>query len=220
MSRLTARLLHSLLIVATVLLLRPTLAVAQATDPRALSNRGIEHFRNGEYDLALSDFQASYALNPLPELLFNIAQAYRMQGNCPMALRSYNEYLSSAPRGLMQRRAAARIAALHECRDASAPAPAEPEAAESDPVPAPAPASPELIRAAPVPEAQPPPPSRQAVVATSSANPPHPPSRKGWVWGVVAASAVVVAGAITIGVVFGSSDRYPPPPSLGSLHGN
>src|SRR5262245_62171614 len=58
---------------------------------------GNRHFNLAEYDLAIAEYKEAYRLSDKPGLLFNIAQAYRLSGDCPMALRFYENYRRLAP---------------------------------------------------------------------------------------------------------------------------
>ena len=104
----------------------PGIGYAKSPDSRALSNSGIANFRRGDYQRAIRDFEASYALEPMAELRFNIAQALRLLGNCPGALHNYQDYLRAAPDGRLRPKALARIAELQSCATAEqAPAAAD-----------------------------------------------------------------------------------------------
>jgi tetratricopeptide (TPR) repeat protein len=90
-------------------------AAAEGDAAEALSAEGVAHFRRGEYTQAIEAFEASYALRPLPELLYDLAQAYRRLGNCEQALGYYRRYFEHAPPGSLRDKAAARIAELSPC---------------------------------------------------------------------------------------------------------
>jgi tetratricopeptide (TPR) repeat protein len=107
--------LTGLLVLTLVGLAARGSARAQGLDARALSNRAVDYFRRGQYEQALADFEASYALNPIPEMLFNIGQTYRLRGDCSRALQSYRRYLEISPTGRLRDKAAARIAELQNC---------------------------------------------------------------------------------------------------------
>jgi tetratricopeptide (TPR) repeat protein len=64
---------------------------------RQLSDEGLAHFQERRYDEAIVAFQASYAIAPLPQLTFNLAQAFRLKGDCPRAAEHYRRYLREAP---------------------------------------------------------------------------------------------------------------------------
>src|SRR5262249_55516124 len=67
---------------------------------------GMQHYKNaqrahdaGEYELAIREYQAAYAINPLPLLLFDIGQVYRLIGNAEQAETYYRKYLALEPNG-------------------------------------------------------------------------------------------------------------------------
>ncbi len=75
---------------------------AQAKD--AAEMRAREQFRagqsaysSGEYEKALSAFSEAYGLQPVPGLLFNIAQCHRKLGNYERAAVFYQSYLELSP---------------------------------------------------------------------------------------------------------------------------
>lgn len=55
------------------------------------------HYKNGDYAAAASEYLAAYAVQPLPALLLNAAQAYRMLGDEQAALAHYREFVKLAP---------------------------------------------------------------------------------------------------------------------------
>ena len=57
-------------------------AVAEA---RALYTDGLRLYRAGVYDEAIAKLQASYRLVPAPGLLYDMAQAHRLKGDCAAA---------------------------------------------------------------------------------------------------------------------------------------
>jgi tetratricopeptide (TPR) repeat protein len=72
-------------------------------DPR---RRAREHFERGrelqnagDFNGAIAEYAAGYALIPLPEFLFNIAQCYRLLGNKTAAIDYYERYVEAAPSG-------------------------------------------------------------------------------------------------------------------------
>jgi tetratricopeptide (TPR) repeat protein len=76
---------------------------AEAGDPvppraRKLAARGRELHERGDYTRAIAAFKEAYVLAPSPGLLFNIAQAYRLQGNCDDAALMYRRYIATTPR--------------------------------------------------------------------------------------------------------------------------
>jgi hypothetical protein len=65
-------------------------AVAEA---RALYTDGLRLYRAGVYDEAIAKLQASYRLVPAPGLLYDMAQAHRLKGDCAAARDLYRAYL-------------------------------------------------------------------------------------------------------------------------------
>lgn len=51
------------------------------------------------YDDAIHEFEAAYQIAPVPELLFNIAQADRLKGDAAKAIEMYRRYIEQAPNG-------------------------------------------------------------------------------------------------------------------------
>src|SRR5678815_3358010 len=58
---------------------------------------GLRRYNLAEYDSAIEEFKQSYALAPLPLLLFNLAQAHRMKKNYEQAVNLYRNYLRNQP---------------------------------------------------------------------------------------------------------------------------
>jgi tetratricopeptide (TPR) repeat protein len=59
--------------------------------------RGLQHYQDGEFELAIDEFSAGYELDPQPELLFALAQAERLSGDCASASVYYREFLDTDP---------------------------------------------------------------------------------------------------------------------------
>src|SRR6185295_11543903 len=91
------------LLLVTLLVAAPSWA---EPDARALYQSGDAHFKRSEWDPAIADFQRAYELSKAPGLLFNLAQAHRLKGDCGGALRLYREYLRLDPTGKMRAKAA------------------------------------------------------------------------------------------------------------------
>jgi tetratricopeptide (TPR) repeat protein len=75
---------------------------ADSSDPvppraRKLAERGRELHERGDYARAIAAFKEAYVLAPSPGLLFNLAQAYRLQGNCDDAAAMYRRYIAASP---------------------------------------------------------------------------------------------------------------------------
>jgi tetratricopeptide (TPR) repeat protein len=136
-----------------------TLAVAASVNPAhaegtpEAERKAKAHFaqatafqEKGMYDHAVAEYQAAYALLPMPDFLFNIAQCYRQKGDPGSALRYYKLYLEADPDGRGRAEARAYIVELTSVvsEPSSAPAetqPARPPATQPDSAPASAPAT-------------------------------------------------------------------------------
>jgi hypothetical protein len=60
---------------------------------------GLEAQSAGRYDEAIGFYRQAYDAVPHPELLFNLAQAYRLKGDPETALGMYQRYLAIEPKG-------------------------------------------------------------------------------------------------------------------------
>lgn len=79
-----------------------TVAVAQPAPPppaeeqvaraRQLYLEGKSHYDVGDYAKAIEIWKRAYVLSNAPMLLFNIAQAHRLSGDCATALKVYASY--------------------------------------------------------------------------------------------------------------------------------
>lgn len=77
---------------------RPTPTPAQAgTAARAHAARAKQHFDRGEYAQAIVAYREAYRLLPAPGVLYNLAQAYRLVGDCGNATAMYRDFLRLAP---------------------------------------------------------------------------------------------------------------------------
>lgn len=83
----------------TVLLLITTLEAVASAQPTAedLYGQGEEAFNRRAYSDAIEKWQASYELSHEPLLLFNLAHAYRLSGDCPRALATYRRFMAEDP---------------------------------------------------------------------------------------------------------------------------
>ena len=64
----------------------------------ALYDKGKRHFDIAEYTAAIAAWKEAYLLSSEPLLLFNIAQAHRLAGDCGQANRFYLNYKRVQPR--------------------------------------------------------------------------------------------------------------------------
>jgi hypothetical protein len=101
----------------TALLLAGCLARIAAADPAAdyerAFRRGNELFDGGRWGAARAEYEAAYAIDPRPILLFNIASTYRREGDRVNARLHYQRYLddagADAPLGAIARKTIADI---------------------------------------------------------------------------------------------------------------
>jgi len=195
---------------------------ARAADAAALYDEGKRHFDIGEYAQAIASWKRSYLRSSAPLLLFNIAQAYRLSGNCAQANRFYLNYrrVEKHPKNQAELdRAMARCAGIEPATgDASEPPAAS--APDAGPTPGAAPASPGAAPAAiAVPgaasEPAPAPPragtaaAPGAAAASAPAGPPVPAADRagrGWQIAGIATGAVGIA-ALAAGGIYAIAAR-------------
>ncbi|HEY2746920.1 MAG TPA: hypothetical protein VGL86_19995 [Polyangia bacterium] len=160
-----------------------------AVRARALSTEGLADFKAGRYAEAIESFAASYAIAPAPLLLFDIAQAHRLLGECDQAQQYYERYLVAAPDAKNRAVVEAHLGEVRACAEpkpAAAPAVAPEPVVPAPLVSAPVAAPPQVAAAAPSVAVTRPTPRRQPVY------------RRWWLWtslGTVVAAGVV-AGAV------------------------
>jgi hypothetical protein len=83
-------------------------------DAREHYEKGITHYNLGEFDQAIAEFKQAYAISGAPGLLFNIAQAYRLQGDYKQALYFYKTYLRLLPDAVNRADVEQRIAEMEK----------------------------------------------------------------------------------------------------------
>ena len=90
---------------------------AQLREAERHFNKAQASFDLAEYDSAIAEFKAAYELSREPDLLFNIAQAYRLKGDCVQALRTYRNYLRLRPDAENRPIAEQHIATVEACAE-------------------------------------------------------------------------------------------------------
>jgi tetratricopeptide (TPR) repeat protein len=170
-------------------------AVVQADDgdakkqARAHFIAGTAFYDAGSYDRAISEYRAAYKILPLPGLLFNLGQAYRLHGDFVEARDSYQRYLDTEPTGAIADEAREHVRELLPPKVAPVVRP-----------------SPVLLTpsAAPVPLVIEPAP---APVIVAQVEPPH---RRRWIIPVAVVGGILVVGAVILGVTLGTAGAsYP-----------
>ncbi|MCU1282083.1 MAG: hypothetical protein JWM53_5629, partial [bacterium] len=135
-----------------VMLVGGAAAAAPDNVARVLTHQGLELYKRGEYQAAIDRFKQAYLVAPAPLLLYDVAQAYRLAGDCAAARRYYVEYQAADADGARRAGVDGRIADMERCARA---------AVEVAPVVAPTPAVEPRPNAAPA----------AAVVVTPSPSP-------------------------------------------------
>src|SRR5258705_2524214 len=90
------------MLVIVVTLAIATAAAAQPVDVRkqaeTLYKDGTKHYNLREYPEAITAFKEAYRLLSSPLFLYNIAQSFRLAGDCTNAISYYKTYLRDAPK--------------------------------------------------------------------------------------------------------------------------
>lgn len=87
----------------------PVVANADEERARAHYKTGVTHYDVGEFDAAISEFKAAYAISGQPGLLFNMAQAGRAGHKLDEAAHFYRAYLRLDPESTERRFVEARL---------------------------------------------------------------------------------------------------------------
>lgn len=168
------------------------LEAAKAHDRAARKAYELEHYAE-----AAREYEAAYQAKDMPELLYNIAQAYRLAGDPQKAIHFYTLFLRRVPGAPTRADIEARISELQKTIDEQA----RTKATKPDnKTPA--------IQPAPIV-----PPTTQPELKVTNNNPPPAPERKPiykqwWLWTSV--GVVVVAVGVGLGVGLSqSSTTYP-----------
>jgi iron complex outermembrane receptor protein len=209
-------------------------------EARAHFRAGTAFYDAGVYDKAIAEYENAYRLVSLPDMLFNIGQAYRLKGDARKALTYYQSYIAAKSTGPVSDQARAHIRELtgkvlpppdaqppttppepllapagHEPPAAETPAasttmPQEPEVAPSVSAPTSPAAGPTELTPVPAPPLAP-----TSATEPSAASPARRARSRKWMWGLVAGGAVVLVGA-AVGVGLGVAvHAQNPSPSFG-----
>jgi tetratricopeptide (TPR) repeat protein len=89
----------------------------------ALVDEGNRHYNVAEYPEAIKAYKEAYKLIPEPLLLWNLAQAYRLDNDCTNALKFYKNYVREAPSGQFRAMADQRIPEMEACAKKASPPP-------------------------------------------------------------------------------------------------
>ena len=144
-------LLSALLLLTASVARAADLTPAQKLEMKQLYEKATRAYDVGKYNEAIEEYQKAYELGGDPPMLYNIAQAYRLNDQPAEALRFYRRYLQRAPnarnREDVERKIAEVEKTVEERRKAAAaatppPLPAPPVATTPAPTPTPAPVGP------------------------------------------------------------------------------
>jgi tetratricopeptide (TPR) repeat protein len=184
---------------------------ADEKDAKRYYEEGTKAYDLGQYIEAAKDYEAAYRIINAPELLFNIAQAYRLGDDHRQALRSYRAYLRRVPDSANRTEVEAKIVELQKLIEQ------EDRAKQGAPEGTIAPAQIPVSKPAGVIEGQtalsPAPPT--VVVPANAERRPVPVYKKWWLWTIV---GVAVAGA-AVGLGVGLSQSGSTFPTANTLGG-
>lgn len=191
-------------------------ADALAAEAQRHWTAGMAHFQLEEWDDAIKEWEAGFRLKPVPQFLYNIAQAYRQSKRYDKALSFYRKYLRMSPDAPNRPEVEGHIKTLEalvaEQQKATNKPPVQPlpstppdHAATATAPAAPATSAPTTTTTTNAPAATT---SSEPARAELTATAPRKESvaHKAWFWGVMAGAVVVVAAAVTVGVVLGTAD--------------
>ena len=86
-------------LVIVLALAAPALADSKTDEARNHFKLGKQFQDNGAYERAAEEYKRAYDADPRPEMLFNIAQAYRLAKQKEQALDYFKQYLAKQPAG-------------------------------------------------------------------------------------------------------------------------
>lgn len=151
----------------------------------ALEASGNKHFELAEYDAAINDFKEAYRISDAPGYLYNIAQAYRLKGDCRNSVIFYKNFLRRQPDAPNAAKVRERITEMEAC---AAKQPADPVATTPPPPPTTTPPTTPPTTTTPEQPEQPEEPE-EPVVTTNN---------RGWM--KIAGFAGIGVGAVTLGL--------------------
>jgi len=193
--RLLALVLTLLVFATGVAQARPKTDKKLAREAKKHLQAGLKLTKRGKLDKAIEELQVAYSLDPVPVVLFHIAEAHNSKKEYKEALYYYRQYAKEEPKGAKKRGVPDIIEALAEMEAGAAPPGDKPADGAAPPEPAPAPPAAEP---APPPETAPPAADPAADLTAGT-----PPEGNGG--GKLRVSAYIAAGA---GVVMLGAGGY------------
>lgn len=116
---------------------RPKTDKKLAREAKKHLQAGLKLYKKGKLDKAIDSLQIAYSLDPVPLVLYQLAEAYNSKKAYKEALYYYQQYKKEDPKGARKRGVDPIIEALAEMEKGAAP----PEKPASEPPPAEAPAA-------------------------------------------------------------------------------
>jgi tetratricopeptide (TPR) repeat protein len=102
-------------LVSCAMLVGGVAAAAPDDVARVLTRQGLELYKRGEYQAAIERFKQAYLVAPAPLLLYDVAQAYRLAGDCAQSRRYYVEYQAADADGARRAGVDGRVADMERC---------------------------------------------------------------------------------------------------------
>ncbi|HVU52813.1 MAG TPA: tetratricopeptide repeat protein [Polyangia bacterium] len=188
------------------------LTPAQKQEMKTLYEKATRAYDVGKYNEAIEDYQKAYEIGGDPPMLYNIAQAYRLNDQPTEALRFYRRYLQRAPSARNREDVERKIAELEKTVEErrKAAAAATPPPVVAPPIAPSPPAAPTTSPAAPVGPPAPTPPAAAATPATTPETPATPaPAVEGGSsgtlkivgWSLVGGGVLCGVGALITGLM-------------------
>src|SRR5262249_15467120 len=111
--------MRSILFFVCLCLLGSSARPARADDDKTERARihlkaAIAYYDEARYEDAAREMEAAYALKPLPDLQYNLAQCYERLGRFTDAAKAYEKYLSANPAATDRKLVETRIGNLRE----------------------------------------------------------------------------------------------------------
>ncbi len=136
MPRVLALVLCALVIATGVAEARPKTDPKLAREAKKHLKAGLKQAKRGKMDKAIEELQIAYSLDPVPEVLFQLAEAHNSKKEYKEALYYYRQYQKEEPKAAKKRGVADIIDALAAMEEDKPPAEATPPPAEKEPPPA------------------------------------------------------------------------------------
>jgi hypothetical protein len=94
MSKLTLVTILFTLSVAGAAPAQPAVSPADVARAEQLYDEGVAATDRGDFAGAITSFQAAYAINPLPDVLYNVGMCHKALGQLPDALNAFRDYVA------------------------------------------------------------------------------------------------------------------------------